>query len=346
MTVTRGEFETAIDPLLRMIQVVVFDCIKQWTLLPSADAELDEIVLVGGCSRIPSVRAAIRRACRDSRQTKFCRLKADLTDGGAILTDMGDKKDRNNTTLMGEEQFAFELCCGVNPETVVAEGLAIRGAVLSGVKSSKLQNLLMMDCLAMSIGVLCWSSDSTGKDDDRFFDAVLNKGNKIPAKGVKRFQLSKECKRFVSLDIYEEIEECVVVTSADIEKTTLEGNESDVPISLVEYNHEYSYNIIATVDVPLPLYLLDKRRSGIDQGNSIDIEFSICEDGMLSYKAIPVLEFDSTQSEEIERDLEDKASADSLMKLFCFLALFTVAFFLVKLFLSGSPVKGDRLINQ
>jgi L1 cell adhesion molecule like protein len=51
-----------------------------------------------------------------------------------------------------------ELCTSLNPEEVVAEGLAIRGAVLSGVSSGKLRDLLVMDCLANSIGVMSWEA--------------------------------------------------------------------------------------------------------------------------------------------------------------------------------------------
>lgn len=40
----------------------------------------------------------------------------------------------------------------------MAEGLAIRGAVLSGVSSGKLRDLLVMDCLANSIGVMSWEA--------------------------------------------------------------------------------------------------------------------------------------------------------------------------------------------
>jgi hypothetical protein len=36
--------------------------------------ELQEVVLVGGCSAIPAVKAAIRRACSDAGMPQFSRL--------------------------------------------------------------------------------------------------------------------------------------------------------------------------------------------------------------------------------------------------------------------------------
>ena len=68
-----------------------------------------------------------------------------------------------------EAVFLHELCCGMNPETVVAEGLAIRGAVLAGTDSALLREMLVLDCLHCTIGLLSWLPPAQGqRTDDRF----------------------------------------------------------------------------------------------------------------------------------------------------------------------------------
>jgi hypothetical protein len=46
-------------------------------------------------------------------------------------------------------------------QTCVAEGLAIRGGVLAGVKTGKLKDLLWMDALPFALGVLVWTDAGT-----------------------------------------------------------------------------------------------------------------------------------------------------------------------------------------
>jgi len=87
---------------------------------------VDEVVLVGGASRTPCLRAMLKRA--------FPHLK--------------------------------DLCTSSDADTSVAEGLAIRGAVASlAVKPEVLSKFLMTDILPLDIGVECFDDDDDDHDD-------------------------------------------------------------------------------------------------------------------------------------------------------------------------------------
>ena len=95
----------------------------------------------------------------------------------------------------------FELCVSLNPQTVVAEGLAIKAAILTGVETGKLKDLLMMDCISYSIGLLSWNEgDSKNRiewiDNDldlreRTFDPIICRGDSIPTVKKKIFKLGE-----------------------------------------------------------------------------------------------------------------------------------------------------------
>lgn len=216
---------------------------------------IDEIVLVGGSSRVPAVRAAIRQA--------FGKL--------------------------GIQRFACdgpgELCTSLNPEEVVAEGLAIRGAVLSGVSTGKLRDLLMMDCLANSIGVMSWESSggSNGCENVRVFDAVLTKGMPLPASNMMRFALADRHQKFVSLDIYEEVEECKIKSTKPDSSQRAEGVSPTENNAGVGFEMVYTYHVIATADVSIPADLLPTA-----DGKGRCVENRLLFDGMRSAKTAKI----------------------------------------------------------
>ena len=67
ITITRKEFDMVISEILQLIRILVYDTVKSWANKVRYREKLliDEIVLVGGCSYIPSVREAVRKACGD-----------------------------------------------------------------------------------------------------------------------------------------------------------------------------------------------------------------------------------------------------------------------------------------
>eukprot|EP00598_Pedospumella_elongata_P008915 CAMPEP_0185013096 /NCGR_PEP_ID=MMETSP1098-20130426/98635_1 /TAXON_ID=89044 /ORGANISM="Spumella elongata, Strain CCAP 955/1" /LENGTH=770 /DNA_ID=CAMNT_0027542161 /DNA_START=108 /DNA_END=2421 /DNA_ORIENTATION=+ len=307
---------------------------------------IDEVVLVGGSSRVPCVRAALRRALGRAGITAFA------PDGPK------------------------ELCTSLNPEEVVAEGLAIRGAVLSGVSTGKLKELLMMDCVNNAIGVMTWeaserannsslsadstnvdtpgtrifnsilhkgmpipakntlggigaannsslSADSTNVDTPgtRIFNSILHKGMPIPAKNTMRFPLADPNQKFVSLDIFEEVEEC---------KRKSETNASKEIVDYVgDFEMTYTYHVVATADIAVPM--IHSVHSS-DTG-AVDITFTMTSDGMLRFNVVRV-------EDPVHGDA--KTNMSSIYMLIVYIAVMIALYLFVKITLTEAEVTSVR----
>jgi len=120
---------------------------------------IDEVVLVGGAPRTPSIRAMLRE--------KF------------------------------PPPHPPDLCYSVQAEAAVAQGAAIQTAIVSGlVPKHELRNALMLDALPHSIGVLIESKKDKATDspDDEEVDEeyipILFKDTPLAAKGYATFSLA------------------------------------------------------------------------------------------------------------------------------------------------------------
>ena len=108
-TITRAKFEQLNMGLFQRC----LKCVEQ-VLIDSKTGknEIDEIVLVGGTTRIP-------------------KLQQQISD------------------FFGGKQ----LCNSINPDEAVAYGATIQGCLLSGIKSEKLEDLLLLDVAPLSLGL-------------------------------------------------------------------------------------------------------------------------------------------------------------------------------------------------
>lgn len=108
-SITRARFEDICSDLFKNtfepVQKVLTDA-------KVSKSNVDEIVLVGGSTRIPKIQAQ--------------------------LSDFFNGK---------------ELCKNINPDEAVAYGAAVQAAVLSGVKDEKMDGLLLLDVLPLSLGI-------------------------------------------------------------------------------------------------------------------------------------------------------------------------------------------------
>lgn len=318
VTVTREEFESAIKSITSLITASIVHTVQQWISQRSksgadsgtsisVDDCLDEIVLVGGASRVPAVRSAIRAACEQLHIVKFC-------SGGATPP--------------------HELCTSLNPDEIVAEGLALRGAILSGTDTGLLKDVLMMDCMAMSIGLMSWSkaesesSTSSSNGGGRVFERILFKGDKIPAKRGKRFRLADPRQRFVSLDIYEEIDQL-----------TLRGADSSGS-AVTEFKH----HLISTVDVPVPVTSSSGSSGGGKASGEREIEVVFCMDerGFLSYETYEcspgsegatVTKEGTGSSGRASEDIPDESSQKTMFFLGLYLVMMALLYLAAKIFL-------------
>jgi len=106
---TRAKFEQLCDAQFRKCLLPVEQVMRDSKF---AKTDVDEIVLVGGSSRIPRVQQMLR----------------DYFNGK-------------------------ELCQSINPDEAVAYGAAVQAAVLGGVDSSKLTDMILLDVTPLSLGV-------------------------------------------------------------------------------------------------------------------------------------------------------------------------------------------------
>lgn len=108
-TLTRARFEDICGSDFRKCMAPVESVLRDAKLSKS---RVDEIVLVGGSTRIPKIQT--------------------------MLSDFFNGK---------------ELCKSINPDEAVAYGAAVQAAILSGTKSERLDELLLMDVAPLSLGL-------------------------------------------------------------------------------------------------------------------------------------------------------------------------------------------------
>lgn len=204
----------------------------------AAAVDVDEVVLVGGSSRVPCVQDAVTRTLVKENVRTFKIVKETDDDNGeeegegdTDADTYGDEEVNSSHAADATTRSATataetrEFCTSINPDLAVVQGLAVRGAVLMGCDVGLMKDILMLDILPTSIGVMTWSDTSPDTDTDtadqsgaatvadmcmhepasRQFEAILTRGSRVPATGSKLFTLADPVRqRFVSLDIYEE----------------------------------------------------------------------------------------------------------------------------------------------
>ncbi len=255
VVVNRDEFVNAVKSLIILVQDTVelaIEAVIKEKAVDDVDYDVvDEIVLVGGSSRIPVVQDAIRLACEKHGIYTFSKV---------------NKRSKSQHTPRS-------FCTSISPEHAVVEGLAIKGAIVAGENTNILKNILMMDCLPTSIGII------SHENGCKIFEPILLQGSRIPCQVTKIFQIANDFQRFVSLEIYEETEESSI--SSDM-----------------SCRRKYSYDVLVTVDVPIDNHEVDKMT--VQDQNDFgfkkpprfaEVTFKVDEDGQLTYDVCEIYNF-------------------------------------------------------
>ena len=184
---TRDAFEDLIAvPLVKkakdVVEMAISSC--RTKLLQDEDGDnsklgfaIDEVVLVGGGSRVPAIRQMLRERFPPPNPP--------------------------------------DLCYSVNADAAVAQGAAIQAAILSGlVPKHEIRSAMMLDALPHAIGILVPSAEADIRGDktkDTIFDGefvpILSKDSQLPANGFLTFSLSDVDQKGVTVLAYEDVSE-------------------------------------------------------------------------------------------------------------------------------------------
>lgn len=359
---------------------------------------IDEIIVVGGSSRIPLFQSTICNAHNDtiSSSDTTSSNKETSSEGTSIhfitsniiqsraqedsneeLNDKNEyssKKNASNQSLQQsknkkkkkqnrpEQQelqvIERELCTSINPDYAIVEGLAIRGAIITShiqqhaegnqasttgtvstdpsSKLAHLKHVLMMDCLPMTIGILLSSNDA--ETTSKYFEPILFQGQALPIQrhAVQQFALANRNQSFVTLEIYEEIEEFVYAPTAQhSEEEKGETGEKQTESSVIgrdeDWQKKYSYYLLVTTDVPI--IRIQKKTLKEDSPLFVNVYMQVNEEGVLSYDIVEAEEEkEGTESASRQERIQEHMKQRSTVQSFLLTALIVLLFVLYVIF--------------
>jgi L1 cell adhesion molecule like protein len=144
---------------MRRLQTACEHAKKTLSSSTSASIEIDSLYEGIDYSGVIT-RARFEDICSDLFRNTFDPVEKVMTDAKMsksmiheIVLVGGSTRIPKIQTQLSEFFNGKELCKSINPDEAVAYGAAVQGAILTGVKDEKVQDLLLLDVLPLSLGL-------------------------------------------------------------------------------------------------------------------------------------------------------------------------------------------------
>ena len=149
LTLTRARLEDLCQDIFRRTMEPVHKVMEDGKI---GKSQINEVVLVGGSTRIPKIQSLLR------------------------------------------DYFGKDPCTGINPDECVAYGAAVQAAVLTGVRSEKTDNIVLLDVCPLSLGI-----ETSGN----MMTVLIPRNTTIPTKKTQTFSTFSDNQPSATIKILE-----------------------------------------------------------------------------------------------------------------------------------------------
>lgn len=302
IVITQQDFISTMNPIVEKARIVLLDAIERYhqkrciinsnqnnndkvtNVTSDSVIEIDEVILVGGASRVPSIRSMLREYCiiKDNNHQEVT---------PPINHDQGSESSHYSNIPV----FNNELCLSIHPMSAVAQGCSIHAAMSSKlIPYHELKSALMLDTCPYPIGVLT----EDNHHNSQHFVEIIEKDTTLPAANYATFYLADINQPGVTIKAVEQIieEDGVVNNDDDNNNTSLHDKSSQQKPQQQKYNFLGEFTFLLhrlTSDQLASLHSLEK--TDIPR-RSIDIGMTLKDNGEFIVSI-----FDSNDPEHIRK---------------------------------------------